>query len=77
MSEPRPITLDQFLKHRNVADSGGEAKQLIQAGLVRVNGVAESRRGRKLVAGDRVEMDGLPEVLVVTEHEGGKAAGGA
>ena len=36
------------------AQSGGEAKHLIQAGHVRVNDEVELRRGRKLWAGDRV-----------------------
>ena len=36
--------------------SGGEAKVLIQAGEVLVNGEVETRRGRKLVAGDVVEV---------------------
>lgn len=48
------IKLDQFLKLVGVVQSGGEAKLLIQAGEVRVNGKVEVRRGRKLVTGDRV-----------------------
>jgi len=75
MTEARAITLDQFLKHRNVVDSGGDAKHVIQAGLVRVNGETETRRGRKLMAGDYVEMDRLPDALVVTEQEGGAQRG--
>lgn len=57
------IKLDQFLKLAQVVKSGGEAKQLIQTGLVWVNGVIEMRRGRKLRAGDVVVVDG--EELVV------------
>jgi ribosome-associated protein len=52
------IKLDQFLKLMNVAQTGGEAKVLIQSGLVDVNGALETRRGRKLVMGDRVTIDG-------------------
>ncbi len=36
--------------------SGGEAKVLIQDGVVRVNGEVETRRGRKLQKGDVVEV---------------------
>lgn len=46
--------MDQFLKWLGVAGTGGQAKLLIQGGEVEVNGELETRRGRKLVAGDRV-----------------------
>ncbi len=49
------IKLDSFLKAVNAAASGGEAKIIISEGLVRVNGEVETRRGRKLYPGDRVE----------------------
>lgn len=52
------IKLDSFLKAVNAVSSGGEAKFLIADGLVQVNGVAESRRGRKLYPGDRVKVAG-------------------
>ncbi len=50
------ITLGQALKAANVTGTGGEAKILIQAGEVRVNGGVETRRGRKLRRGDIVEV---------------------
>lgn len=53
-----PITLGQLLKAAQLADSGGEAKSLVQAGLVRVNGQVETRRARKLAVGDVVEAAG-------------------
>jgi ribosome-associated protein len=40
----------------NVVSSGGQAKVLIQAGQVAVNGEVEWRRGRKLQKGDLVEV---------------------
>lgn len=60
------IKLDQFLKLAQVVESGGQAKQLIQSGMVWVNGVIEMRRGRKLRAGDVVVVDG-EELVVDTE----------
>lgn len=48
------IKLDQFLKLKGLVQTGGQAKILIQAGEVRVNGTIETRRGRKLTKGDRV-----------------------
>jgi ribosome-associated protein len=52
------VKLDQFLKYQGLAESGGEAKQRIQRGDVRVNGSIELRRGRQLAAGDSIEIDG-------------------
>ncbi len=50
------MTLGQALKASNLVGSGGEAKVVIQAGKVRVNGKVETRRGRKLKKGDVVEV---------------------
>jgi len=50
------IKLDQFLKWQGVVETGGQARQLVQAGRVRVNGQIETRRGRKLVSGDAVTI---------------------
>ena len=52
------IKLDQFLKFVGIAPTGGQAKLMIQDGDVRVNGTIETRRGRKLVAGDKVTAIG-------------------
>lgn len=52
------IKLDQFLKWANIASTGGEAKVLIQEGIVLVNGELETRRGKTLVPGDEVEIRG-------------------
>jgi ribosome-associated protein len=53
---PPGITLGQALKAANVVGTGGEAKILIQAGEVRINGQVETRRGRRLREGDVVEV---------------------
>ncbi|MEO0406081.1 MAG: RNA-binding S4 domain-containing protein [Cyanobacteria bacterium P01_A01_bin.135] len=52
----QPIKLGQFLKIRQVVQTGGQAKMLVQSGEVMVNGVVETQRGRKLFPGDRVEV---------------------
>lgn len=57
------IELDRFLKLAQIVSSGGEAKQLIRSGTVLVNGVVETRRGRKLRHGDRVEANGEEFVI--------------
>ena len=48
------MKLDQFLKWKNLVSSGGEAKLFIKSGAVKVNGLTETRRGRKLIKGDKV-----------------------
>ena len=52
------IKLGQAVKAAGFVDSGVEAKFVIQDGLVKVNGEVDTRRGRKLVAGDKVEFKG-------------------
>ena len=63
MAEETFIKLDSFLKWQNLIDTGGQAKLVIQDGLVRVNGKVETRRGRKLVNGDKVTYGGRTVVV--------------
>ena len=56
MQVPAGTTLGQALKVASLVGSGGEAKVVIQAGEVLVNGEVETRRGRKLEEGDVVEV---------------------
>ena len=48
------MKLDQFLKWQNFVSTGGEAKNFIKSGSVKVNGEIETKRGRKLKKGDKV-----------------------
>ena len=57
------IKLEGLLKFSGVADTGGEAKQIIQDGEVKVNGETCLMRGKKLRAGDVVELSGLRLVV--------------
>ncbi|MBD1875375.1 RNA-binding S4 domain-containing protein [Nodosilinea sp. FACHB-131] len=57
------IKLDQFLKQMQAVSTGGQAKLIIQDGEVSVNGEVETRRGRKLITGDRVSLDGQTWVV--------------
>jgi ribosome-associated protein len=52
------IKLGQVMKLAGLVDSGVDAKIVIQDGLVKVNGEIDTRRGRKIVAGDIVEYEG-------------------
>lgn len=72
-SEPRPVVVSatpielcQFLKFGGLADSGGEAKRAIRDGEVLLNDVVETRKGKKLTAGDRVTFSG--QTIVVSSR---------
>ena len=52
------IRLGQVLKLSGLADSGGEARALVESGGVTVNGEVERRRGRQLHPGDVVAVEG-------------------
>lgn len=53
------IKLGQALKAADMVESGAEAKIVVQNGEVKVNGETDTRRGRKLVAGDLVSYKGM------------------
>lgn len=57
-ADREPLRLDQFLKLSGIAETGGQAKLLIQGGEVAVNGEVETRRRRKLQPEDVVQIDG-------------------
>ena len=52
------IKLGQAVKAAGLVESGVEAKEVIQEGRVSVNGEVDTRRGRKLYAGDVAEYNG-------------------
>jgi len=53
-----PVELYKLMKFEGLASSGGEAKVIISEGLVRVNGEVETRKRRKMLAGDVLELAG-------------------
>ena len=58
-SQPPPTTirLDHFLKLMKLVESGGQAKYIIQSGLVTLNGETCTARRKKLLDGDLVVFD--------------------
>lgn len=60
-----PTELYKILKFEGLASSGGEAKQVIDNGLVSVNGEVETQKRKKIITGDTVEFDG--NTLHITE----------
>jgi ribosome-associated protein len=69
------ITLAHALKEAGLAGSGGQAKHLVREGTVQVNGSAETRPGRKLIAGDRFRV-GDGEEWLVERADGGTTSVG-
>ena len=57
------IRLGQLLKLADLADGGGDVKDLLAGGAIFVNGEPENRRGRQLHPGDVVRVGGV-ELLV-------------
>lgn len=60
-----PVELYKVLKFEGIAASGGEAKLLVDQGLVSVNGETETRKRRKIIAGDSIQIEDL--TIEITE----------
>ncbi|QNO14997.1 S4 domain-containing protein YaaA [Alkalicella caledoniensis] len=63
--ETEYIQLQQFLKLINLVSSGGEAKEIIQQGIIKVNGEVEIRRGRKLYSNDSIIIEDVDEFIII------------
>ena len=57
------IKLDALLKYAGLCETGGEAKELVQGGAVKVNGEVCTMRGKKMRKGDIAVFDSL-EIIV-------------
>lgn len=64
------IELDKLLKATGLADSGGQARALITAGEVKVDGQVELRKTAKIRAGQLVSFGG-EQVRVIQGPAGG------
>lgn len=60
-----PITLGQFLKLACIAQDGIEAKMMIQEGIITVNGVTTTQRGKKLQENDIVVIRDVSSLKLV------------
>lgn len=61
------IELMQLLKVKDIAQSGGHAKMIIEDGGVKVNGVQEFRKRNKLKPGDIIEVEGI-EITILSSN---------
>ncbi len=62
-----PITLAQFLKWSGVSLTGGQAKEIIHAGLVGVNGSPCLEAGHKLQPNDIIEVEQRQFKLILAD----------
>lgn len=53
------IKLDQLLKACRIAYSGGEAHQMVDNGMVMLNGQVETRRRAKIKSGDTIQVENI------------------
>ena len=58
------IELNKILKLKQIAQTGGHAKILIEDGLVQVNGEVEFRKRRKMRKGDLILVEGIKIAIV-------------
>lgn len=64
-----PIKLNQFLKLSNAVGSGGQGKMLVQTGRVSVNGAVVYHRGKNILPGDIVSVEGIGAYRAVAPEE--------
>ena len=60
------IKLDSLLKYAGVVETGGLAKEIIAEERIKVGGEVCTMRGKKIRAGDRVQIDELDTEILVT-----------
>lgn len=58
------INLNNLLKFSGVIESGGQANEVITAGLIKLNDVVVTEKRKKVYPGDVVNVDGEVEILV-------------
>lgn len=63
--ETESIKLDQLLKFSGYVGTGGQAKMLIQDGLVAVNDEIIKKRGKKIKKGDIISIENIITFIVV------------
>ena len=62
------IQLQSFLKFKGISETGGQAKEFIQSGIIRVNGEICTARRKKLRNGDIVSAFSV-DYLIANEDK--------
>ena len=63
------IELIKLLKLKQIAQSGGHAKILVEDGLVKFNGTVELQKRKKLRAGDSIEINDITIEILAESAE--------
>lgn len=58
------IQLQSFLKFKGISETGGQAKEFIQEGLIKVNGEVCTARGKKIRANDVITAFGTDYTII-------------
>jgi len=61
------IHLDQLLKWAGIAQSGGQVKSMVEAGIIELNNVIVTERRKKVYPGDIIAIEGLGKWQVTAE----------
>ncbi len=64
-----PVELHKILKFEGMVSSGGVAKMAIESGDVIINGEVETRKRKKIVAGDVIEFNGESIRMVLQQDD--------
>ncbi len=59
------ITLGQMIKYENLIESGGMLKFFLESVDIKVNGVFENRRGKKLYRNDVIEIENIDTFTII------------
>ena len=59
------IKLDQFLKYAGIVQTGGEAKMMIQDGMIKLNKEVVIQRGKKIRKDDIIEIEDYDTFVVI------------
>ncbi len=62
----QPVELYKILKFEGLVGSGADAKTAVASGLVQLNGVIETQKRKKIVAGDIIEFEGQKLLIVLS-----------
>lgn len=62
-----PVELYKILKFEGLVGSGAEAKAVVAEGQVKVNGEVETRKRKKILAGDQIEF-GTETLCIVLDE---------
>jgi ribosome-associated protein len=67
--KPPYIKLGQFLKLVGIIDRGSDAKSFLVSNQILINGDVDTRRGKKLYHGDKVEFNKVVYEVQVDENQ--------